>query len=71
MRKYVNYKKGETQEKFEQRVKNANLRYGEVGELISYCIAIHFLKAAQLVSKWLSKHHLKCLFLDWMEYMQP
>ncbi|EAT6758029.1 DUF1837 domain-containing protein, partial [Salmonella enterica] len=44
-------KKGETQEKFEQRVKNANLRYGEVGELISYCIAIHFLKAAQLVSK--------------------
>ncbi|MBN3100190.1 DUF1837 domain-containing protein [Pectobacterium brasiliense] len=41
----------ETQEKFDQRVKNANVRYGEVGELISYCIAIHFLKAAQLVSK--------------------
>ncbi|MBG1858767.1 DUF1837 domain-containing protein, partial [Klebsiella pneumoniae] len=44
-------KKDELPEKFEQRVKNANLRYGEVGELISYCIAIHFLKAAQLVSK--------------------
>ncbi len=35
-------KNGEPPEKFEQRVKNANLRYGEVGELISYCIAIHF-----------------------------
>ncbi|EFE1801066.1 DUF1837 domain-containing protein [Escherichia coli] len=47
----VKIKNGEPPEKFEQRVKNANLRYGEVGELISYCIAIHFLKASQLVSK--------------------
>ncbi|EOC3070245.1 DUF1837 domain-containing protein [Cronobacter malonaticus] len=44
-------KEGETKEQFEKRVKNANNRYGEPGELISYCIAIHFLKAAQLVSK--------------------
>ncbi len=43
-------KKGETQEKFEQRVKNANLRYGEVGELISYWYSNPFFqKAAQLV----------------------
>lgn len=26
-------------------------RYGEIGELISYCIAVHFLKAAQIGSK--------------------
>ncbi|ENB8930370.1 DUF1837 domain-containing protein, partial [Escherichia coli] len=32
----VKIKNGEPPEKFEQRVKNANLRYGEVGELISY-----------------------------------
>ncbi|WP_033111548.1 DUF1837 domain-containing protein [Dickeya dadantii] len=47
----IKKKSGETEEKFEQRVRNANSRYGEVGELISYCIAIHFLKASQLVSK--------------------
>lgn len=44
-------KDGESENEFEKRKRNVNNRYGEAGELISYCIAIHYLKAAQLVSK--------------------
>lgn len=35
----------------EDNQKNNNIRYAEIGELIAYCIAITYLKAAQLVSK--------------------
>jgi hypothetical protein len=31
--------------------KNANTRYAEVGELLAYCVAIHYLRAAQIAAK--------------------
>lgn len=33
------------------KAKNANIRYGEVGEVLAYCVAIHFLSAGQIAAK--------------------